>query len=149
MEKNPFLKYLIKEKKEDILHTSAYAKVQNGEGFGASSSQSFEDRQKIEANRQIVRGYNDSKLMQQARVSAPRAATYTRPVESSSNRFDSGVQRSGMAQSGAMAQNSGMRGGVPQSGGMRGSIAQGAGMRGGATQNRPPVQRINPGITRK
>ena len=149
MEKNPFLKYLIKEKKEDILHTSAYAKVQNGDAFGASSTQSFEERKKVEANRQIVRGYNDSKLMQQARVSAPRAATYTKPVESGNNRFDSGVQRSGMAQSGAMAQNSGMRGGVSQNAGMRSGIAQGVGMRGGATQNRPPVQRINPGITRK
>ena len=112
MEKNPFLKYLIKEKKEDVLHTSAYAKVQNGTGFGASSSQSFEDRQKIEANRQIVRGYNDSKLMQQARVSAPRATTYVKPAENNGSRFSGGTQGGGAIRGGMATQGGGMRGGA-------------------------------------
>ncbi len=81
MDKNPLLKYMMKEKTEDVLHTSAYARAQNAGSMGASSTQSFEERQRIEANRQIVRRYGDSNLMQRARISSPRASAYVKPTE--------------------------------------------------------------------
>ena len=66
MEKNPFLHRLMKDKKDDIVHSSAYAEAQNSEGIGAASVQSFEDRKKIEANRTTIQGYRDSRLVNDA-----------------------------------------------------------------------------------
>ncbi|MBR6505545.1 hypothetical protein IKT18_01735 [Candidatus Saccharibacteria bacterium] len=86
MDKNPLLKYMMKEEVKDVLHTSAYARAQNSGAMGASSTQSFEERQKIEANRQAVRRYSDSNLMQQARISSPRASTYVKPADTPQNR---------------------------------------------------------------
>ena len=57
--KNPFLKYVMKEKKENIFHSSAYGKAQNAGAIGAASVEGFEARMRIEKNRQIVHGYND------------------------------------------------------------------------------------------
>ena len=84
MDKNPFLKYLIKDEKKDVVHTSAFSVAQNGEAMGAASAQSFEERRKIDANRQIIRGYNDSKLANQSRMNAPRPKTYTPPTNGGS-----------------------------------------------------------------
>lgn len=81
MDKNPFLKYLIKESKEDIVHSSAYAQAQNEGSFGSTSTQSFDERRKIDANRKIVRKYNDSRLMQGTSSNAPRAKVYTPPAK--------------------------------------------------------------------
>lgn len=75
MDKNPFLHRLIKEKKEDVVHSSAYAQAQNA-GIGASSTQSFEKRREIDQNRTVVRGYGDSKIVSEAPSNAPRAKTY-------------------------------------------------------------------------
>lgn len=77
---NPFLKYVIKDEKEDIVHSSAYAKVQNGGAMGASSAQSFAERQRIEQNRQVVRGYNSSRIVSGAMSGGPRAKAYTPPA---------------------------------------------------------------------
>lgn len=60
--KNPFLKYIMKEKKEDIFHSSAYGKVQSADAMGTASVETFDERMKVERNRQIVRGYNDSRI---------------------------------------------------------------------------------------
>ena len=73
MSGNPFLKYLAKGSKGDFIHSSAYAKIQSGDSMGAASMQSFDERQKIELNRQKVRKYNDSKLVQQARIGSLKA----------------------------------------------------------------------------
>lgn len=59
---NPFLHRLIKEKKSDVVHSSAYAKMQNSNSVGVASTQSFAERQKIEHGRRFVRRYGDSKL---------------------------------------------------------------------------------------
>lgn len=56
-------RFVFKDKKEDILHSSGYAKAQNRVGMGASSTESFEERRKIDLNRKIVKGYNDSKMI--------------------------------------------------------------------------------------
>ena len=76
MDKNPLLKYVMKSKTEDVMHSSAYAKAQNGEGFGTSSSKSFEERMKMEQNRTRVRAYGESKLMNDSFGHGPRAKTY-------------------------------------------------------------------------
>ncbi len=39
IQKNPFLKYVMKDKKEDVFHSSAYAKAQSGDSIGAASAQ--------------------------------------------------------------------------------------------------------------
>ncbi|MDO4612383.1 MAG: hypothetical protein Q4B29_02925 [Candidatus Saccharibacteria bacterium] len=76
---NPFLKYVMKEKKEDIFHSSAYAKAQSGGGMGAVSAQSFRERQKIENNRQNIGGYDRSGIMGTAAQNSPRPKTFTPP----------------------------------------------------------------------
>lgn len=85
IQKNPFLKYLIKDEKQDVLHSSGYAKAQNGASMGASSSESFAARVKIDQDRQRVRRYNDSRLVAGARMNAPRAKTYEPPKKEPSN----------------------------------------------------------------
>lgn len=78
---NPFIKYVMKEKKEDIFHSSAYGKAQNGEAIGAASTEGFNDRMKIDRNRQIVKGYNDSRVVNGAYANGPKAKKYVPPEE--------------------------------------------------------------------
>ena len=78
---NPFIKYVSRERKEDIFHSSAYGKAQNGGNIGAASTESFADRRKIENNRQIIRKYNDARVVSQAMMSGPKARTYEPPVK--------------------------------------------------------------------
>ena len=59
---NPFLKRLMKDEKEDIVHSSTYAQAQNDGGIGAASSESFEKRRKIDMERTQVRRYGESKV---------------------------------------------------------------------------------------
>lgn len=66
MNTNPFLKRLIKEKNEDVIHSSAYAKVQNDGNMGVASTRSFAERQAIGENRTMVKGYRDSKVVNDA-----------------------------------------------------------------------------------
>ena len=56
------LKRLMKDKKEDIAHTSAFADVQNKGRFGVSSSLSFEERMAIEKKRKLIKKYDESKV---------------------------------------------------------------------------------------
>ena len=64
--RNPLLKFVMHEKKTDVVHTSAFGRAQNGRGMGATSAQSFSERMKVEKNRKRVRGYNDSRVVTQA-----------------------------------------------------------------------------------
>lgn len=74
---NPFAKFLQKEEKGEIFHSSAAGRAQNADGIGVASSSSFAERMKIEKNRQIVRGYNDSRVVSQAYTAGSRAKTYS------------------------------------------------------------------------
>ena len=56
-------KFLIRDKKEDVFHSSGYAKMQAGSGMGASSAESFAHRLKMERNRKMVRKYGDSRIV--------------------------------------------------------------------------------------
>lgn len=56
-------RFVIKGKKEDVLHSSGYARVQNRAGFGATSTESFEKRREIDLHRKLVKGYGDSRMV--------------------------------------------------------------------------------------
>lgn len=73
---NPFIKYLMKEQKENIFHSSAYGKAQNAGAIGAASTESFEERMKVEQNRKIVQGYNDSRIVNGVYMNGPKAKKY-------------------------------------------------------------------------
>lgn len=88
--KNPFLKYVMKDKKEDVFHSSAYAKAQNGAAMGAAASESYQVRVSINQNRQKVRGYGDSEIMTGTRNRDLKAKTYTSPAK------DTGANRAAM-----------------------------------------------------
>ena len=78
--KNPMLKFIMKEKKGNVVHTSVYAEAQNSGKFGASSTRSFSDRMRIKGNRQRIREYNDSRIVTEAYASSGiRAKTYEAP----------------------------------------------------------------------
>lgn len=76
IQKNPFLKYVMKDKKEDVFHSSAYAKAQSGETMGAASTESYQVRVNVNQNRTRVRGYSDSEIMAGAKANGPKAKTY-------------------------------------------------------------------------
>lgn len=77
---NLWSKFVIREKKDDVVHSSAYGRAQNGGAIGTASAQGFDERIKIEQNRQVVRGYNDSRVAAQAYNARPRARTYEKPA---------------------------------------------------------------------
>ena len=66
MNKNPFLKRLMKETKGDVVHSSAYAEAQNAGGIGTTSTESFAARREIDSNRTVVKGYRDSRVVNDA-----------------------------------------------------------------------------------
>lgn len=80
IQKNPFLKYVMKDKKEDVFHSSAYAKAQNGGSLGAASTESYQVRVNINQNRTRVKGYGDSELMMGAHNAGLKAKAYTPPA---------------------------------------------------------------------
>ena len=79
MDINPLLKYVMKAKKADVVHSSGYAKAQNAGGIGAAGTSSFEQRMKIEGNRAKIKGYRDSAIASGAINMRPKAAAYTPP----------------------------------------------------------------------
>ena len=71
----------MKEKKEDIFHSSEYGKAQSAEAMGAASTESFGERMKMEQNRRIVQGYNDSRVVNGAYANGPKVKKYVPPEE--------------------------------------------------------------------
>lgn len=57
-------KHIINNDTNSIFHTSGYAQVASGNRLGAINTQTFEERQRIERNRQLVAGYNRSSIGQ-------------------------------------------------------------------------------------
>lgn len=62
MNKLSLIQRITKVKSSDVIHTSGYARAQNGDNIGAGSTQSFAERQAIEDRRQYIRSYRDSQL---------------------------------------------------------------------------------------
>lgn len=69
------IKRFSKTSTSDVAHSSEYANAQNNNNFGATTSESFEQRREIDENRQIVQGYRQSMVAQQVNTT-PRAKTY-------------------------------------------------------------------------
>ena len=76
MDTNPLLDRLMDVDKEDVVHSSAYAKAQNTGGMGADSVESFERRRVVDQNRTVVRGYHDSKIANATRGMGLKASKY-------------------------------------------------------------------------
>lgn len=132
------LKFIMKEKTKDVIHSSAYAQAQNGGNMGAASTQSFAERQKINQNRQRIRGYNDSRVVSQAFASSGvKAKTYTppEPKDTFSSSRDTGTANRGTLDRGTTGRNT-LSGPQPSTN-----------LRGG-TNTPPPPMRKNPGISR-
>ncbi len=70
MERNPFLKRLMKAQTEDVVHSSAYAQAQNQKRIGVASMRGFEERMRMENNRTTIKGYKDSEVVNKSFVSA-------------------------------------------------------------------------------
>lgn len=61
--------YVVKNSKlSDIAHSSGYAKAQSGGRLGATSSQTFSQRQSIDYRKSVIKSYGDSNIAR-ARVS--------------------------------------------------------------------------------
>lgn len=77
------LKYAMKnDKKEEIFHSSGYARAQAGQNFGAAGNgETFDTRKDIETDRKYIQGYKHSRItneyrsMQRARSMASSAAS--------------------------------------------------------------------------
>lgn len=65
--------------RDDIFHSSAYARVAGGSSFGSTNAQSFRERRDIHRNRQAVRHYGDSMIGQN------HMSEMVRPVMDGSN----------------------------------------------------------------
>ena len=68
------------DQKEDIFHSSGYAKAQSGDSFGAASSITFDARKRLNDNREHIQGYDKSQIINESHPVA-RAKTYTPPVK--------------------------------------------------------------------
>lgn len=140
MEKNPFLDRLMQDKAKDVAHSSAYAEAQNAGKMGVASAQSFAERQKIEANRTIVQGYRDSRVVSDAFGSGEnKLQGYSKEHDAS--------QRAAIRDRFGGGRNNGVgdnRGG--EVGVAGGGADGGRGMPTGRTT--PPPARRNPGISR-
>ena len=77
--KDSFVNFLIREKKRDIFHSSGYGKAQSGDKIGTTSSESFNERLKVDKNRQLIKRYNDSRVAAQRFNNSARAGRYVTP----------------------------------------------------------------------
>lgn len=140
MDKNPLLGRLMKDTKEDVVHSSAYAEAQNAGGMGAASTQSFAKRQEIEANRTTIQGYRDSRVVSDAFGSGGTKLQEYDAAHDASQRAAIRERFGGERNTGTNDKVSG------NAGGDNGAGAMGRTMPTGRTTV-PPVRR-NPGISR-
>jgi hypothetical protein len=82
----------MREKSEDILHSSAYAKAQNSGNMGATSVESFKARMMMEQNRKNIRGYGNSRIANSAIGNAPRAKTFDGGIKENSVNINSAIK---------------------------------------------------------
>ena len=131
MEKNPFLGRLMKDTTEDVTHSSAYGKAQNAGGMGAASTESFDVRREIDKNRKMVRGYGDSKVVNEVGNRVPRARRYEvkEEVAVADNKGEENLTLAERRNRGVLRKESAVADRVAKQGGMAGQKA-GAGSRG-------------------
>lgn len=51
------------DRKEDILHSSGYAKAQSGRGIGAAGTDDFAARKALDSQRKYIQKYKNSRIM--------------------------------------------------------------------------------------
>ena len=116
MSKNPFLKYVMKDKTENVIHSSAYANAQNAGRMGTTDPMSFSQRMAIEGNRKIVRSYRDSKIVNETSTGKSKAAQYSASEDKFLNKSNdsANAQRATRPTSGGITRerSSGRRGAV-------------------------------------
>ena len=76
MDKNPLLHRLMKDTKDDVIHSSGYAEAQNSGSMGAASAASFAARQALEQNRTTIKKYSASQIANNSYGNTMRAKTY-------------------------------------------------------------------------
>lgn len=135
---NPLLGRLMKEKKEDVVHTSAFAEAQNRGGFGSTSTESFERRREIDQQRTLVGGYRDARVVSDRGVEAWRIKQEMRQLGEDGS---SASRNDGRAGGGL-----GVRGGAAVRN-KPGDLNKGVAGSKGAAGLRPPARK-NPGISR-
>lgn len=59
----------------DVTHSSGYADVSNGSRFGASDNTTFSERQQVELNRKMIKGYRNA-MVARGVNHMPKAQTY-------------------------------------------------------------------------
>lgn len=102
------INYVTKDDKAaDFMHSSAYAKSQSGNSFGAAAGDTFAERQAIEEKRKYVQKYGNSRIansfygIQRARTTIPRtganAGTTSGGQTSSRSAFGQRSERSRVA----------------------------------------------------
>lgn len=64
----------------DVMHSNGYANVENAHSFGASDNTTFSERQQIEQNRKMIRGYRNARVAQGVNR-MPAARTYQQEQE--------------------------------------------------------------------
>ena len=152
MSEGSILRRLIKEKSKDVMHSSAYGEAQNAGNMGVASTQGFEERQEIEANRTVVEGYKDSRVVNDAFGNVGTKLTGYDASHDASQRMAirekfGGERKTGVASEthGGISENStnNRMSGFNRSGGLSGA---GRAMPSGRT-GAPPARR-NPGISR-
>lgn len=152
-----YSKFVIKEKKDDVVHSSGYGVAQSGGAMGASSGVGFTERMRINNNRTKIRRYGDSKIANQFQVSRSRAAVYdkssgdSKGIGTGASRSENGsVDRYGGGQKtgGAIGGDRGAgRGGVGSGGagsGIGASGNVGGGIGGVVNRNPGGANRFNP-----
>lgn len=145
--KNPFLKYIMKTTKDDVVHSSAYGVAQNAGGVGVASTQSFDQRMKIEKNRQSVKKYKESQIASHMYEGA-RAKAYV-PPEKKEPKYGPRpikMETKGIEMKGAVAvgNKTGMTGGSGMTNAGSGAIRSSSGVASG----RPGTTVMKPGVTR-
>ena len=129
-------KFIMKKKTEDVIHSSIYGEAQSGDRIGATSSQGFNERMMIEKNRNRIRGFNDSRLVTQARVSSgTKAKVYEAPEKK-----DGFLDKKSQINSSTDIKHNGVATTTFSTSSVRNTSANGL--------SRPPAVR-NPGISKK
>lgn len=116
-----YSKFVIKDKKNDVVHSSGYGVAQNGGAMGASSTVGFSERMRINNNRSRVKRFGDSKIATQFQNNYTGAKVYDRKNDSAAGTY---AQKNG-SDSGRLggAKRYGARGGVGNKSGAAGGGA--------------------------
>ena len=148
----------MKGERKDVMHSSAYGVAQNDGAFGTASSQGFDQRMRIDQNRQTIGKYSEAQVVNEVGRKEKIAGIHERSIggEMSGSAGNGGAQQ-GTSNYGATLQGSNSRSsyGVRGATGAKPAASTNMGMRplpgsraaGAGAASRPPARR-NPGIFR-